>query len=104
MGIRKIDGVEGIRAVIENEMASAGQNFLVWQWYWTDGRTATAPHVAKLHQLISLLSGHGSAGTSILIYTSVEEGGHASARKDLTAFLTTFQPILQQSLNDAIKR
>jgi EpsI family protein len=104
LGVRETDNVPGVEQVIENEMSAPDQDFLVWQWYWNGGRTTTAPHLAKVHQIMSQLAGNGSAGASIIVYTHIFDDDIDTARVTLNEFIKAYSPILQRSLNDAITR
>jgi len=101
LGNRALGHDSIIKNVIETELSSSGEKLLVWQWYWNGGRSTIAPHMAKLHQVASMLAGRGSAGASIIIYTPVPEDEVETARQRLSAFIESCGPNLQNSLHEA---
>jgi exosortase A len=63
----------------------AGQELVVWQWYWINGRITESDHWAKAYTALSRLQGQGDDSAGIVIYTLKDRGD--TADKTLAAFL-----------------
>ena len=102
LGEHKLDRhqTNKLNSVNENLIVSIERTFLVWKWYWHDGRTTTSKKVAKLHQLFSQLSGKGSAGAEIVVYSDVPDEDLDAARERLAAFLEIVNPAISNALSD----
>lgn len=82
-----------LETVIEN--AAAQGQIVIWQWYWIEGRTVLAPLWAKFYEILARLQGHGNAGATVLVYTSLNEGEELSdARARLAAATQIIAPRL----------
>jgi exosortase A len=79
-----------------------GQELLVWQWYWINGRLTASDHWAKGFTALSRLRGHGDDSAAIVVYTT--EGRTESAEKALEAFVGSAAAPLEAALRQTRNR
>ncbi|HEY9103461.1 exosortase A [Chitinimonas sp.] len=76
-----------------------GGKFLVWQWYWINGRLTASDTLAKAYTALARLTGQGDDSAVVLLYTPAESGTDAAAT--LTAFVQQAAPTLDRVLEQA---
>lgn len=83
------------RAELVNREASPQQRFVVWQWYWINGRLTTSDAEAKLHTALSRLAGRGDDSAVIILFAPAETAEQAlpafaaAGGKPIAQLLTT---------------
>lgn len=91
-----------LETVIEN--AAAQGQIVIWQWYWIEGRTVPAPLWAKFYEILARVQGHGNAGATVLVYTTLHEGEELSgARTRLAAATQIIAPRLAAAFAATIR-
>jgi exosortase A len=82
-----------------NLRGPAGQELVVWQWYWIDGRLTASDYSAKGYTVLSRLQGRGDDSAAIVVYTLKD--GVRNPESTLESFVRTAGPgidaILQQT-------
>jgi exosortase A len=91
---RSVDLGDGTRRVTEVRLKSTTQSLLVWDWYWTNGYQTTSPHLAKLHEALTLLGGQRLNQARIALYTPIELDAEP-ARARLETFARALLPRLE---------
>lgn len=84
----------------ETRMQGPSGTFLVWHWYWVDGRALANAYAGKLVQARSKLLFHGDDGAAVMVsapYTDNQD----EARQALRAFLQTNLQAIDASLATA---
>ena len=84
------------------KLRSAGQDLLVWYWYWVDGDYTTNHYLAKLWDAKAKLLGETGDAAAILIATPLGEEDK-DAEAVLTEFLNAMDPAISTSLDDAAR-
>lgn len=61
------------------------ERYLIWQWYWINGRLTSSDIEAKWLSMLSILSGQGDDGAVIILYAPKPDAGEtlASFNQDL---------------------
>jgi EpsI family protein len=75
---------------------AGGQELLVWQWYWIDGRLTASDYSAKAYTAISRLQGRGDDSAGIVVYTVKTRNDTADATLD--AFVRAAGPAIEAAL------
>lgn len=86
-------GGETVR-VTEARLKSTTQSLLVWDWYWTNGSQTASPHLAKLHEALTLLGGQRLNQARIALYTPIDLDAEP-ARARLERFAHELLPRLE---------
>jgi exosortase A len=73
-----------------------GQELLVWQWYWIDGRVTANDYWAKAYTALARLMGRGDDSAGIVIYTPRERAD--IAERALGDFVRTAAPAIEEAL------
>lgn len=84
----------------ETRMQGPSGNFLVWHWFWVDGRALTNAYAGKLVQAKAKLMFQGDDGAAVMLsapYTDNQD----DARKALRAFLEANLQAVESSLATA---
>jgi exosortase A len=77
----------------------AGQELVVWQWYWVNGRLTANDHWAKAYTALSRLRAMGDDSASVLIYARRERADESE--RALAAFVQSAGPALEAALQQA---
>ena len=93
-----VDGIE--LRVVESQLKSPGQGLLVWRWYWINGHLSSNDYIAKLREVLVLLSGADRREAGIVVYTSLDEGPQR-ARERLERFLGEMLPGIEAGLRQS---
>lgn len=59
-------------AVNEYRITHAGESWLVWEWFWTNGRTLNDPRRVKLQTSLDLLRGRGDESLAFVAWVPIE--------------------------------
>jgi exosortase A len=78
-------------ALTEHEIARGDRRWLVWSWFWVDGRSHADPRRAKLATAAAMLSGRGDESVAFVAWTPLRDD-HASARDRLAALIAAAVP------------
>jgi EpsI family protein len=84
----------------EAQLDGVKERLLVWRSYWIDGQYTTNLYWGKLLQAKSKLLGRGDDGATIIVYTKMDGGREAAARK-LLDFVDAMLPAITRSLENA---
>lgn len=77
------------------------QEILIWQWYWIAGHSTASRLAAKVYESIARLSGLGSPGAGIVLYTLIQpDETTAAAEARLREFAGTASVTLDALLSD----
>lgn len=76
-----------------------GGKYLVWQWYWINGRLTASDTMAKAYTALARLTGQGDDSAVVLLYTPVLPNNNATAT--LTTFVQQASPALDRVLEQA---
>lgn len=79
-----LPGSAGGGAVNEREIVRAGQRWLVWEWFWIDGRVLADPRQVKIATAAALLAGRGDESVAFVVWTPLHDAASA-ARARLAA-------------------
>ncbi len=82
----------------EARIEGASGRFLVWTWYWIDGKFIANDYLGKLLQAKEKLLLRGDDGASITLFAQYDENPE-TARSVMRSFLTSHRAILEQTLN-----
>lgn len=82
----------------EGRVQGHGGSFLVWSWYWIDGRFTANEYAGKLLQAKEKLMLRGDDGAAILVYAPFEANPE-EARAAMRAFLTENLAQLEAALS-----
>jgi len=80
----------------EHEIARGDRRWLVWSWYWVDGRTFADPGRTKLATATAMLAGRGDESVVFVAWTPLRDDA-AAARERLAALLSSATPAAQQA-------
>jgi EpsI family protein len=80
-------------AEILSKESGIESRFVVWQWYWVNGRLTTSDITAKLLTALSRLRGNGDDSAVIMLYAPA-----TLAPASLAAFAEAASPQIQQLL------
>jgi len=72
--------------VNEYEVSGEGRTWLVWEWYWIDGKAFAQAHQVKSATAMAQISGRGDESAVLLVWTPISEG-LAAARARLSGEL-----------------
>ena len=86
-------------SLTESRLGSATQRLLTWSWYWVAGHQTHRPHLAKLYEAWTLLSGRRRNEALIVLYTPIDLEVEP-ARERLEAFARDMMPLLDSSLRE----
>jgi EpsI family protein len=75
---------------------TGGQELLVWQWYWINGRVTANEYWARAHTLVSRLQYGGDDSAAVVIYARKDRDG--DAERTLEAFVNNAGPALEALL------
>jgi EpsI family protein len=75
---------------------TAGQELLVWQWYWINGHVTANEYWARAHTLVSRLQHGGDDSAAVVIYARKDRDG--DAERTLEAFVNNAGPALEALL------
>ncbi len=56
-----------------------GEELLVWQWYWINGRLTSSDTLAKAYTALARLQGQGDDSAVVVVYTRKDAAGSQSA-------------------------
>jgi len=84
-------------ALREARVQGEGGPFLVWSWYWIDGRFLVNDYLGKLLQAKEKLMMHGDDGAAILLYAPYDSNPE-QARAAMRTFLSAHLPQLETAL------
>jgi exosortase A len=59
--------------VNEHELARAGQRWLVWEWFWIDGKALADPRRVKIATAAALLAGRGDESVAFVVWTPLHD-------------------------------
>jgi EpsI family protein len=76
-----------------------GQELVVWQWYWINGRLTADEHWAKAYTVLSRLQGMSDDSASILIFARKERAD--DGERALEAFLQSAGRAVETALEQA---
>lgn len=89
--------------VVESELESSAQAFLIWHWYWVAGQHTANPYEAKMREAIARIFGGDSGGVGIVVFTPRDADRDAS-RAVLQRFLDGMITSIETSIETAAKR
>jgi exosortase A len=72
--------------VNEYEVSGEGRTWLVWEWYWIDGKAFAQAHKVKSTTAMAQIAGRGDESAALLVWTPISEG-LAAARTRLNTEL-----------------
>ena len=75
---------------------AGGQELLVWQWYWINGRLTGSDYSAKAFTALARLQGRGDDSAGIVVYT--EKNRNDTADATLDAFIRAAGPAIEAVL------
>ncbi|WP_024326776.1 exosortase A [Thioalkalivibrio sp. AKL19] len=80
-----------------------GQQFLVWRWYWVDGRLTTRPHAVKAREALNRLVGGRDDAALVVLYApyGAESG---EAERVLGAYAEDVLPGLLEQLDGVARQ
>lgn len=84
-------------AVREGRVQGASGPFLVWSWYWIDGRFVASDYVGKLLQAKDKLLLRGDDGAALLVFAPYSSDPE-EARTAMRAFLSQYLPQMETAL------
>jgi len=87
----------------QTQLRSAGENLLIWDWYWLDGTYTSNPYIAKLVEAKGKLFGRQRNAASIIIATRYDERIQPAAAV-LQEMVTAMLPAIEASLQQASKQ
>ena len=93
-------GDRGLK-VVEAQVRGDGARFLVWKWYWINGRYTDNDYVAKALIAANVLTGRGDDSAAILLYTPVDIDRRDEAAERLRSFAAAALPVIEQRLGAA---
>jgi exosortase A len=79
-----------------------GEQLLVWQWYWINGRVTSSEYWAKSYIALSRLMGRGDDSAAVVIYAVQEKPG--AAERSLDAFARDVWPAIETTLHQTRDR
>ena len=76
----------------------SGQELLIWQWYWINGRLTSSDYWAKGYTALSRLQAQGDDSAAIVVYTAKDRANTAS--KALESFVRAAAPSIEAGLRE----
>lgn len=83
--------------VIEAPLQSSGQELLTWHWFWIDGHHVANDYLAKLYEVLAVLTGNAFRQAGVVLYTEVGLKME-DARDRLELFVREMMPGIEASL------
>jgi len=71
-GTQALPGAAAGGAVNEYEIESRGGKWLVWEWFWVDGRVYADPRRVKIATAVSVLSARGDESVAFMLWTPLD--------------------------------
>lgn len=78
-------------------MRSRHDRFVVWHWFWVDGRLTSSAYMAKIYLALAHLRGVGDDSAVVMVHTPQNESGERSDEV-LHDFLKDMGPQIEQAL------
>ena len=89
-------------ALLETHISGRAQKFVVWHWYWINGKSVTSDYMGKLLQAKNKLLLQGDDGASVMILAPYEDNPD-DARSKLREFMADNLSNLEKTLVNNIK-
>lgn len=90
------------QSLLETRISGKLQKFVVWHWYWINGKSVTSDYIGKLLQAKNKLLLQGDDGASVMILAPYEDNPD-DARSQLREFMTDNLSALESVLANNIK-
>jgi len=90
------------QSLLETRISGGAQKFVVWHWYWINGKSVTSDYMGKLLQAKNKLLLQGDDGASVMILAPYEDNPD-EARSLLREFLAENLSALETALANNLK-